>query len=76
MGQFSVEIYALPGSLLSGNQQAGSSSAWFPKAGGPTVKTPPRTLFSQRALMSRADGLPIAYVVEDYQRGLLGFTPG
>tara|TARA_B100000378_G_scaffold216918_1_gene180043 strand:- start:1031 stop:1399 length:369 start_codon:yes stop_codon:yes gene_type:complete len=57
-------------------QSAGSSSAWFPKAGGPTVKTPPRTLFSQRALMSRADGLPIAYVVEDYQRGLLGFTPG
>ena len=39
------------------------------------AKTPPRILFSQRALMSRADGLPIAYVVEDYQRGLLGFTP-
>ena len=31
----------------------------------------PRILFSQRALLSQADGLPIAYVVEDYQRGLL-----
>ncbi|PZQ94305.1 MAG: hypothetical protein DI533_22500 [Cereibacter sphaeroides] len=56
-------------------QSAGSSSAWLPKGGGPTAKTPPPILFSQRALMSRADGLPIAYVVEDYQRGLLGFTP-
>ena len=27
MGQFSVEIYALPGSLLSGNQQRGRMSA-------------------------------------------------
>lgn len=56
-------------------QSAGSSSAWLPKEGGPTAKTPPHILFSQRALMSRADGLPIAYVVEDYQRDLLGFTP-
>ena len=56
-------------------QSAGSSSAWLPKGGGPTAKTPPRILFLQRALMSRADGLPIAYVVEDYQRGLLGSAP-
>ncbi|EZP70697.1 hypothetical protein BV96_02994 [Sphingomonas paucimobilis] len=55
-------------------KSAGSSSACLPKGGGPTAKTPPRILFSQRALMSRADGLPIAYVVEDYQRGLLGFA--
>lgn len=58
-----------------GRQSAGSSSAWLPKEGAPTAKTPPHILFSQRALMSRAAGLPIAYVVEDYQRGLLGFTP-
>lgn len=56
-------------------KSAGSSSAWLAKAGRPAAKAPPRILFSQRALMSRADGLPIAYVVEDYQRGLLGFTP-
>ncbi|WP_375195855.1 hypothetical protein [Sphingobium sp.] len=56
-------------------KSAGSSSAWLPKEDGPMAKTPPRILFSQRALMSRADGLPIAYVVEDYQRGLLGFAP-
>ncbi|WP_278984193.1 hypothetical protein [Sphingobium yanoikuyae] len=56
-------------------KSAGSSSAWLPKEGGPTAKTPSHILFSQRALMIRADGLPIAYVVEDYQRGLLGFTP-
>lgn len=56
-------------------KSAGSSSAWLPKGGVPTAKTPPQILFSQRAIMSRADGLPIAYVVEDYQRGLLGFAP-
>ncbi|PNP97514.1 hypothetical protein [Sphingobium sp. SA916] len=61
--------------LYLDRKSAGSSSAWLPKGGQPTAKTPPRTLFSQRALMSRPDGLPIAYVVEDYQRGLLGFTP-
>lgn len=56
-------------------KSAGSSSAWLPNGGGSTAKIPPHILFSQRALMSRADGLPIAYVVEDYQRGLLGFAP-
>lgn len=52
---------------------AGSSSAWPPPPGKKTPGTPPRTLFTQRALLSQADGLPIAYVVEDYRRGLLGF---
>lgn len=56
-------------------KSAGSSSAWLPKEGRRTAKIPPLILFSQRAIMSRADGLPIAYVVEDYQRGLLGFAP-
>ena len=31
MGQFSVEIYALPGSLLSGNQQLGHVSSIVPR---------------------------------------------
>ncbi|MFC3443923.1 hypothetical protein ACFOKF_22500 [Sphingobium rhizovicinum] len=56
-------------------KSAGSSSAWPPKEGGAAATKPPQVLFSQRAVMSRADGLPIAYVVEDYQRGLLGFAP-
>lgn len=54
-------------------KSAGSSSSWLPHGGRPAAKKPPRVVFSQRALMSRADGLPIAYVVEDYQRGLLEF---
>ena len=38
-------------------QSTGSSSAWLPNGGGSTAKIPPHILFSQRALMRRADGL-------------------
>lgn len=56
-------------------KSAGWSAAWPPKEDRAAATRLPQILFSQRALMSRADGLPIAYAVEDYQSGLLGFAP-
>lgn len=51
-----------------------ASTRFWPTTSTTPADQIPAVLFRQTALLVRADGAPVAYVVEDYRRGVLEFA--